>query len=607
LLYVLLAGRHPLQLSGSRAARIKAALNGKLPRASEFASGPLRKQLRGDLDAILGRALHFNPEQRYQTAAALRDDLVHYLNREPVSARRGAGLYTIGKFIDRHRVAAAVSFVAVMSLCGMLAFALAQGRLAANERDHAFGLATRNAAVTEFLGTLITEAAESDKPVTVTEMLARSEKLALEDTGSPETRAAVLQMIAERFASLDDGATAERLFKNGLSLLANSHDHGLRSTLECEHASTIAQLGQIDAAERTLQRVLRQEHSDPQIAANCLYFLSDIATSKNQAQLALSYAKQALARLREAPRIVATEEPLFLDAVGYGYYMQGRIHEADQYYREAVQKYSQLGRAANANSIAVRNDWAVVLNGAGAPKRALDIFDGTLRLMAEHYQGEAPPPSVVGNRARVLEAIGRFEEARAAYGLELQIAQQRQNIESQALALTGLAITAQDLHDPSAAAQYLQHFTSVSTPSLPAEMLPWQWYAIAQARLDMADGNFAAARAHFAQALGSSSNAAVMTARLGKSEAELRAGDSSAALEDARLAMQTATKMQGDLPYSNFTGLSWRALGQAQQELSHDAEAQHAFENAELQLSNTVDNNHPALVEVRNRLPPNRQ
>jgi tetratricopeptide (TPR) repeat protein len=227
--------------------------------------------------------------------------------------------------------------------------------------------------------------------------------------------------------------------------------------------------------------------------------------------------------------------------------------------------------------------------------------------MAEHYQGEAPPPSVVGNRARVLEAIGRFQEARAAYELELQIAQQRQNIESQALALTGLAITAQDLHDRSAAAQYLQHFSIVSTPSLPAEMLPWQWYAIAQARLDMADGKFAAARAHFAQALGSSSNAAVMTARLGKSEAELRDGDSAAALEDARLAMQTATKMQGDLPYSNFTGLSWRALGRAQQQLGHSAEAQHAFENAELQLSNTVDDNHPALVEVRNLLPTNQQ
>src|SRR3954469_4166547 len=55
LLYVLLTGHHPLQSSGSRAERIRAALNGNFPRASEIASGPLRKQLRGDLDAILAR------------------------------------------------------------------------------------------------------------------------------------------------------------------------------------------------------------------------------------------------------------------------------------------------------------------------------------------------------------------------------------------------------------------------------------------------------------------------------------------------------------------------------------------------------------------------
>ena len=92
LLYVLLLGRHPLQTIGTRADRIRAALSGRVPRASDLATGALRKKLRGDLDAILATALHTDPSRRYQTVAALRDELLRHLNREPVIARLGCEL-----------------------------------------------------------------------------------------------------------------------------------------------------------------------------------------------------------------------------------------------------------------------------------------------------------------------------------------------------------------------------------------------------------------------------------------------------------------------------------------------------------------------------------
>jgi tetratricopeptide (TPR) repeat protein len=603
LLYVLLTRRHPLPLSGSRADRIRQALNGKLPRASEFAAGELRKQLRGDLDAILAKALHGIPEQRYQTAAALHDDLVRYLRREPVSARRQTRFYAFSRLTARHRVATAATLLGVISLCGTLIFALTQGRLASSERDHALALASRNSAVTEFLGTLITEAAEADKPVTVTEMLERSEKLALADiSGSPENRAAVLEMIAERIGSLGDPARAARLFENGLSLLANSPDQGLRSEINCEHASVTADLGQADAAQRTLEQELKHLDSEPRVAADCLYFLSNIAASEYQADSALRYAKLALERFRQAPAVAAGDEALMLDAVGYGYHLQGKNREADQYYREAVHKYEQLGRAASADSITVRNKWAIITNDAGAPKRALEIYDGTLRLISERLHGEAPPPYAVGNRARALESIGRYQEARTAYERQLQIAQQRQNVEGQAHAISGLASTALDVHDRTLATHYLAQFDAFVARFMPGSTQVRLWRTIAQARHDLDDGKFADAREGFAQALANSKSAISMTARLGKSEAELRAGNASAAAQDARLALEAATRGQGNLPYSDSTGLSWLALGRAEQKLGHSAEAQNAFHNAEGHLANTVDGDHPALVEARSLL-----
>ena len=130
LLYVLLAGRHPLQLSGSRTDKIRAALDGRIPPASGFIGGTLRKQLRGDLDAILSMALRRDPQERYATAAALGDDLLRYLNGEPVKARRGATLYVIRKFVGRHKWAVAAAGVATLMLCGALAFAINQSQLA---------------------------------------------------------------------------------------------------------------------------------------------------------------------------------------------------------------------------------------------------------------------------------------------------------------------------------------------------------------------------------------------------------------------------------------------------------------------------------------------
>ena len=94
LLYVLLTGRHPLQGSNNRAERANAALHGFIPRASDVADERLRRQLRGDLDAILAAALSRSPDERYATAASLSADVVRHLHGRPVWARANLGRTT---------------------------------------------------------------------------------------------------------------------------------------------------------------------------------------------------------------------------------------------------------------------------------------------------------------------------------------------------------------------------------------------------------------------------------------------------------------------------------------------------------------------------------
>jgi hypothetical protein len=270
-----------------------------VPRASDLATGALRKKLRGDLDAILATALHADPDRRYQTAAALRDELLRYLNREPVTARRGTHLYVMRKFIARHRVAVAASVLGLVGLCATLAFAVTQARIASAERDRAFVLATRNSAVTEFLGMLMTEAAEADKPITVNDMLARSEKLALADTsGNPESRAAVLRTIGLHYLTWGNRGKSAEVLERGMAVLGDAPAHGLRSQVVCAHALVISGMGRAAEASTTIDRELAQPPTDRATFSECLEARAVVARNLGDAEGSLLYATQALQQLR---------------------------------------------------------------------------------------------------------------------------------------------------------------------------------------------------------------------------------------------------------------------------------------------------------------------
>jgi eukaryotic-like serine/threonine-protein kinase len=92
---------------------------------------PLRlaRQLRGDLDAILLKALRKEPEQRYATAGELADDLQRYLEGRPVKARRGTSTYRARKFVMRHRAGVvATAFCCVLAVAGVISILRAEHR-----------------------------------------------------------------------------------------------------------------------------------------------------------------------------------------------------------------------------------------------------------------------------------------------------------------------------------------------------------------------------------------------------------------------------------------------------------------------------------------------
>jgi serine/threonine-protein kinase len=135
-LYELLCGRHPYHCAGSPMALLEAIATTPVQPPSTHlgrsagadtntTQDKLARQLRGDLDAIVLKALAKAREDRYRSVAALADDLQRYLSGRPVGARPNRLAQRAGKFVLRHRAGAAAASVALLVALAV-AYALLQ-------------------------------------------------------------------------------------------------------------------------------------------------------------------------------------------------------------------------------------------------------------------------------------------------------------------------------------------------------------------------------------------------------------------------------------------------------------------------------------------------
>jgi tetratricopeptide (TPR) repeat protein len=91
----------------------------------------VRRELDGDLDSIVQRALNQEPSGRYSSAAELSDDLDRYLNDRPVRARKASFLYRGRRLMKRHRLAA--SLVTALLAASILVLAISRTRPATSK------------------------------------------------------------------------------------------------------------------------------------------------------------------------------------------------------------------------------------------------------------------------------------------------------------------------------------------------------------------------------------------------------------------------------------------------------------------------------------------
>ena len=97
----------------------------------------LARDLSGDLDTIVLKALRKEPQRRYLSAERLSEDLHRHLVGLPVSAQRDTWSYRAEKFVQRHRIGVVAASLMVVSLVGGVLATTWQARVARAERANA--------------------------------------------------------------------------------------------------------------------------------------------------------------------------------------------------------------------------------------------------------------------------------------------------------------------------------------------------------------------------------------------------------------------------------------------------------------------------------------
>ncbi|MET0533391.1 MAG: serine/threonine-protein kinase [Steroidobacter sp.] len=113
LLYRLLSGTLPFEttrdafmanIAADRPDRVPPVPSIKAAQGDAFYCEAVR-EVRGDLDAIVMKAMRPDPHDRYGSAEHLAEDLTRYLRGVPVHARPGTATYRLTKFVQRHKAA----------------------------------------------------------------------------------------------------------------------------------------------------------------------------------------------------------------------------------------------------------------------------------------------------------------------------------------------------------------------------------------------------------------------------------------------------------------------------------------------------------------------
>jgi eukaryotic-like serine/threonine-protein kinase len=314
----------------------------------------LQREVRGDLDWIILRAMAKDRTQRYDTARGLADDIRRHLGAEPVHARPPSARDRVSKFVRRNRtpvMAGAVAMLAVLAGTGAATAGLLHAR---EEQRRAVEAALTAEQVTHFLVDLFRVSdpgPDQGQSFTARDVLdTGAQRIQTELAAQPGVQVRLIRAIGNVYSNLGLYDTATPLLERAVAIAEVNDD-----VEDVELALTLQQLGvayrrlgRAPEAEVSLRRALeltRRPGTPPSPEyASIAQSLGNVYHILGRFSDAESLYKEALAIQEGLLGPEHTDVRITLDNIGALYLRQRQPAEAEPYMRRAMRiAQQQLG------------------------------------------------------------------------------------------------------------------------------------------------------------------------------------------------------------------------------------------------------------------------
>lgn len=235
----------------------------------------LERQIRGELDWIVMRALEKDRNRRFNSAEALGSDIRRYLAGEAIESGPVSWAYRCQKFVQRHRgIVLAASLILAVITIGAVVSTVGWYR-AARERVRADEQTASTQAINDFLNELLSEADPGSqiKPdqafvsnITVKAALDKAAaKVHTKFRDQPLVEASVRHAIGKAYSGLGDLKSARRQFQEAERLRYEIH-----GKLDPDRISSLFELGWVELMDSQL--VTAQEYLEEAANARASVF-----------------------------------------------------------------------------------------------------------------------------------------------------------------------------------------------------------------------------------------------------------------------------------------------------------------------------------------------
>jgi serine/threonine-protein kinase len=447
-LYELLTGKMPYRLTITTAAQLEEAIINATPaRPSSAATAEharfcglsekrLRRELAGDLDTIVLKALAKDAAHRYGSANELAQDLRRHLAGEPVHARPASWGYRTRSFIRRNRLAVGAGVAVSVALIAGTTVSLWQAQRARAQTELTRQQAARAEEVKNFVLSIFADADTSrggSRATTAVDLLRQARKrLDAEPVSDPSITAELLNSVGYSLVGLGEYAEAVPVLEEavGVSVRTLGQDHSTTISAQLNLVEAYLQTGNQSGARTLVRKALAsaERNGDVKLRVDALRWMAAVIADDNDYAAAIKYANDSV-QLADAK--LANDKHTVMLAQWQATDILWRMRSKDAL-KAARRTYDLAheywGGRPTPDVLAARSTYANILGAQGDPQAAVEELRAVRKEQLLLF-GSSSYPDVARTNERIaaasltlgdpVTAITHFREA--VEGLSAQV------------------------------------------------------------------------------------------------------------------------------------------------------------------------------------------